>query len=337
MKVGIYLDLRNPPGWRRGWQELYAQKLDRVVEAERSGLDSVWLSEHHLFEDGYLPQPLTFASAIASRTSRIRIGTAVLLAPLRPAVQIAEEAAIVDLVSGGRLELGLGSGYLPDEFAAYGADHGRRFATLWERVQEVRGLWDEGRTTPPPAQARPRIWVGVGRKAAARRVGLLGESLLWLDPGILDDFRAGLAEGGHDPSAARVSGPAQIVLADDPEAAREAIREHHAYQQGSYLAQIERQLPPGDSAPLSMARPLRLLVEGEREADDTPLPPSLHVLTPDQAGAWLAAWLQDSPVEHVFFWDSIAGMPDELADRHVALLASELAPRLATCGAVPAA
>src|SRR3954468_9174984 len=125
MRVGIYTDLRNPPPWRRDWAGHYARVLDRIVEAERLGAGSVWLSEHHLFEDGYLPQPLTFAAAIAARTSRMRIGTAVLLAPLRPAGQIAEEAAIVDLVSEGRLELGLGSGYLPDEFAAYGADHGR--------------------------------------------------------------------------------------------------------------------------------------------------------------------------------------------------------------------
>ena len=90
--------------------------------AERLGADSVWLSEHHLFEDGYLPQPLTMAAAIAARTKRIRIGTAVLLAALRPAVQIAEEAAIVDLVSGGRLVLGFGAGYVPREFEAYGAE-----------------------------------------------------------------------------------------------------------------------------------------------------------------------------------------------------------------------
>src|SRR3954447_12944960 len=120
MKVGIYLDLRNPPQWRRGWQELYAQKLDRVVEAERLGLESVWLSEHHLFADGYLPQPLVFAAALAARTRRLRIGTAVLLAPLRTAIDVAEQAAVVDQLSGGRLELGLGAGYRVPEFAAYG-------------------------------------------------------------------------------------------------------------------------------------------------------------------------------------------------------------------------
>jgi hypothetical protein len=90
-----------------------------VQNAESAGADSVWLSEHHFFDDGYLPQPMTLAAAIASRTQRLRIGTAVLIAPLRSAVQIAEEAAIVDLVSGGRFELGLGAGYrVPEPIAA---------------------------------------------------------------------------------------------------------------------------------------------------------------------------------------------------------------------------
>jgi len=109
VKVGVYADLRNPPAWRRPWAEHYARTLDRIAGAERLGIDSAWVTEHHFFEDGYLPQPLTLAAAIAARTSRIRIGTAVMLAPLRAPIQIAEEAAVVELVSDGRLELGLGA------------------------------------------------------------------------------------------------------------------------------------------------------------------------------------------------------------------------------------
>ena len=63
MRVGIYTDLRNPPGWRRPWAEHYARTMDRIAEAERLGADSVWVTEHHFFEDGYLPQPLTMAAA----------------------------------------------------------------------------------------------------------------------------------------------------------------------------------------------------------------------------------------------------------------------------------
>src|SRR5580658_9561087 len=119
MDLGIYLDLRNPPGWRRPWASHYARSLEVVEEAERLGAATVWLSEHHFFEDGYLPQPLTFAAAIAARTSRIRIGTAVLLAPLRLPLQLAEEAAVVDVLSGGRLDLGVGVGYRVPEYEGF--------------------------------------------------------------------------------------------------------------------------------------------------------------------------------------------------------------------------
>jgi alkanesulfonate monooxygenase SsuD/methylene tetrahydromethanopterin reductase-like flavin-dependent oxidoreductase (luciferase family) len=111
VNVGLYFDLRNPPPWRQDWQRLYAFTLEMCEEAERLGIHSVWFTEHHLFEDGYIPQPLTFASATAARTSRIRIGIAILIAPLYHPVHLAEQAAVVDIVSGGRLDLGIGAGY----------------------------------------------------------------------------------------------------------------------------------------------------------------------------------------------------------------------------------
>jgi len=93
MRVGIFIDLRNPARWRRPTDSFHRAALDQVAYAEECGVDSVWLTEHHLFDDGYLPQPLTFAAAIAARTTRMRIGTAVLIAPLRQALDIAERGA----------------------------------------------------------------------------------------------------------------------------------------------------------------------------------------------------------------------------------------------------
>ena len=110
MNVGIYFDLRNPAVWRQDQSRLYGFALEMCEEAEQLGCHSVWLSEHHGFDDGYLPQPLTFAAAGAARTKCIRIGTAVLIAPLHHPVHLAEQAAIVDILSNGRLELGLGAG-----------------------------------------------------------------------------------------------------------------------------------------------------------------------------------------------------------------------------------
>src|SRR5437660_2682479 len=217
MRLGLYFDLRNPPPWARPWPDLYARNLDVIVEAERLGAGAVWVTEHHLFEDGYLPQPLTFLAAVAARTSRVRIGTAVLLAALRPAIQVAEEAAVVDILSGGRLELGVGAGYRLPEYEAYGADIARRFSLTDDRVRAVRRLLDEGRVTPPPVQRPLPMWAGYMGLQGARRAGRLGVGLMSLDPRLLGPYREGLAEGGHDHASARMGGLVPIVVADGPD------------------------------------------------------------------------------------------------------------------------
>jgi len=143
VNIGVWFDLRNPPGWRQDPARLAAFTLELCEEAELLGADSLWFSEHHGFEDGYLPQPLTFAAAAAARTTRVRLGTGILVAPLRKTAQLAEEAAVVDLISGGRLELGLGAGYRVPEFELFGTDFAARYQILDQQVSELRRLWGD--------------------------------------------------------------------------------------------------------------------------------------------------------------------------------------------------
>jgi alkanesulfonate monooxygenase SsuD/methylene tetrahydromethanopterin reductase-like flavin-dependent oxidoreductase (luciferase family) len=315
VRIGIYLDLRNPPEWRRPWVDHYRQSLELVEEADRLGCDSVWFSEHHFFEDGYLSQPLTFAAAAAARTTRARIGTAVLVAPLRPAVQIAEDAAIVDLISEGRLELGLGAGYRIPEFAAYGADASQRISTTEARVREVRRLLDGDEMTPPPVQSSVPIWVGYGSPKGARRAGLVGEGLLSIDPRLAEPYLAGWAEAGHPPAQARMAGLVNVVVADDPERAWDRLVPHFTYQLASYgryavegtgfepppVPELQRVVPP---------------------PSDLGVFPSIAVLSPDETVALLRRRAEEMPVVDAFFWASFAGMPDDLTQRHVELLST---------------
>ena len=321
MNVGIFLDLRNPAGWSRPWAEHYQRAVELVVEAERLGADAVWLSEHHLFDDGYLPQPLTFAAALATRTQRLRIGTAIVVAPLRHPLHLAEEAAIVDVLSGGRLELGLGAGYAANEYAAFSADVTRRFSTTDAVASEVRRLLDGGAVTPPPLQRPFPIWLGYQGPQGARRAGRLGFGLLSLSPASLDPYREGLAEGGHDPARARLGGVVNIVVADDPAAASERLVPFYAHQTNTYRR------AHGDGQTIeSTVEELRsaLVAKGAL--------PGLAVLTPADAIAAIRARTDGLPVEHVYFWASIAGMPDDLVQRHVELLLREVRPALTRQG-----
>ncbi len=318
--VGLWFDVRNPPGARRSWGQLYGEVLELCEEADQLGAHSVWLSEHHLFDDGYLSQPFTLAAAIAARTKSIRIGTAVVLAPLHTSVELAEQSALVDVLSNGRLELGLGTGYRAPEFELFGASSDRRYAATDQRARDVRRLWQDPRVLPPPVQPRPNIWLGYQGPQGARRAGLLGEGLLTVNPDSVRPYLAGLVEGGHDPEAARMAGGINAWISDDPEADWPVVRERLAYQWDSYR---------------------RHAVEGTDKALPAPIDPDAYrarglgaglghflLATPQDAAARIAKYVEGSPTETIFIWVSIGGMPFELTQRHLRTIVCDLGPLL---------
>ena len=318
MKLGLFLDMRNPARWERSNAEHYGTMLDRVARAEELGANSVWLTEHHFFEDGYLPQPLTLAAAIAARTERIRIGTAVLLAPHRHPVHIAEEAALVDLVSGGRLELGLGAGWSREEFDAFGSDFRARYDATDTIFAAVRNLLSDGGVTPGPVQNPVPMWLGYQGPRGAARAGRLGAGLLSLDPALSAPYLTGLEEGGHGAPAARRSGMLDIIVADDPEPTTRQLIPHLAHQQETYLHRRGDTRRAGDLENKLTA-----------EFDLTGSVPGLTVATPEAAAHEIRLRTHCMPVEHVYLWAGLPGMPDTLVDRHVELLFTRVAPALA--------
>jgi len=321
MRVGVYFDLRNPPPWLQDPARLYAFTLELCEEAERLGAASVWLSEHHLFDDGYLPQPLTFAAAVAARTTRVRIGTAVLLAPLRSAVQIAEEVAVVDLVSDGRVDLGLGAGYRVPEFELFDADISKRYGTTDARVRELREIWADGRVTPAPVQARVPIWLGYQGPQGARRAGVLGEGLLSGSAHLLEPYQDGLRAAGFPDTAARMTGSFQGFVTDDPEGDWPVVSRHLAYQLDSY----RRYMVEGTDAPVP--RPIDPDRVRSRDSD-APLGSFLYG-TPEEVATAIRVRTAGAPVETVFLWASVGGMSEAMTARHVHTICTRLAPLLA--------
>jgi alkanesulfonate monooxygenase SsuD/methylene tetrahydromethanopterin reductase-like flavin-dependent oxidoreductase (luciferase family) len=318
MRLGFQIDLRNPSRWPCDPSRLYASTLELCEEAERLGADSVWLCEHHGFDDGYLPQPLTFAAAVAARTKRLRIGTAVTLPLLRSAAEVAEQAAVVDILSAGRFELGIGTGYRASEFTLYGADFGRRYVRLERRVAELRDLWDSGCVTPAPIAGRVPIWLGVMGPQGSRRAGRAGAHLLAADPLLVEPYCAGLAEGGHDPASARMAGPVHAFISDDPERDWDRVAVHV----GEHMTSYARHAAQGTnrSAP-DWIDPDRLRRRGLGHVNN-----SFLLATPEQAAEQIRARFAGTPVETLFLVLRFSGMSEALVREHVTTVCTRLAP-----------
>ncbi|MBV9453890.1 MAG: LLM class flavin-dependent oxidoreductase, partial [Rubrobacter sp.] len=144
LTFGFWYDFRQklPLG---DYEQFCAECLEEIEEAERLGFTGVWLSEHHFVDDGYLPSPLAVVAAIATRTTLMRIGTNVLLLPMHHPLRVAKDAAVVDLLSGGRFILGVGQGYVQHEFETLGFNRKYRPSLFEEGVEVIRQAWGEGR------------------------------------------------------------------------------------------------------------------------------------------------------------------------------------------------
>jgi len=130
MDFGTFLLMQSPSA--RSSQEIYARGVEIAQAAETLGFRNVWLAEHHFSTYGYLARPLQLATYIAAKTTRLRVGTAVIVVPLHHPLVVAEEIATLDLLAGGRLDIGLGRGYQHYEFERFGLE-----------LESGRGRWEE--------------------------------------------------------------------------------------------------------------------------------------------------------------------------------------------------
>jgi alkanesulfonate monooxygenase SsuD/methylene tetrahydromethanopterin reductase-like flavin-dependent oxidoreductase (luciferase family) len=300
---------------------LHAFTLELCEEADRLGIHSLWFTEHHKFDDGYLSQPLTFAAAVAARTSRARIGTAVLVAPLHHPARLAEEAALVDLISNGRLEIGLGAGYRKPEYELYGASMDGRYGQTDAQIRTLRSLWGDGGVTPQPVQHPIPLWLGYLGPQGAGRAGRLGTGLLTANAAMWIYYREALVSAGHDPSDGRMAGGIQGWVSDDPERDWVWVSEHLEYQLNSY----RRHMVEGTDQPI----PRPVDVDKVRSRQPRASTDYFFLETPDRMADRVRAYTAGAPVETVFFWASLAGMSEERAAEHIQLVCNKLAPQLA--------
>jgi probable F420-dependent oxidoreductase len=324
MQFGLWYDFRNPPRWERPWAQLYGQLLDQIAYAEELGYDYIWLSEHHFSDDGYLPSLLTMAAAIAARTKRVKIGTAVLLTPLQNALRLAEDAAVVDLISNGRLVLGLGLGWTPIEFEALDVPIKQRVSRTEEAVEVIKRAWTEDRFTfhgkyhhlenitvmPKPAQQpRPPILIGGGGEGATSRAARIGDGFIGGGGGsgqkLTEQFRAALAEQGRDRKDVMISTTLPLYVTDDPERDWPRIRDFVQYQANWYLQGSGRTIDDPDS-----------------------LRKGFVIAAPDEAVEQVKKRQADTDCDELHFWAVLPGQDPADAQRSIELFAKQVMPKV---------
>lgn len=252
MRFGIGpLSFQRAPWDDRSFHEIYAEGVELAELAEAVGFDSIWVAEHHFSDDGFTPSPVGVLGALASATSRIELGTCIALAPFYEPLRLAEDLAVLDQISGGRVTIGLGLGYREPEFTGYRIDRDSRVQRLVEAVEVCKRAWTTDEFTfegeiyeygpatispPPAADPRPRIVIGANVPTAVRRAARHADAYLPSRASDLDDveeqwriFRA--EKEKHDAPVGGYELPVTFYggVADDADTAWERIRAGYAY------------------------------------------------------------------------------------------------------------
>ena len=234
----LRFDMRAPTDGPADIRDLYAAAIEMSEWGEQHGALSVVLSEHHASSDGYLPSPLILASAIAARTSTVAITVAALLVPLHDPVRLAEDMAVLDVISRGRVIYVAGLGYRAEEYAMFGrslAERGRRMEeclTVLQRAWSGEAFTYDGRrvhvTPPPVTPGGPVLMYGGGSRAAARRAARFGLGFFAQAQGadLENAYRDECARVGTEPGMCVIPSPGDattVFVAEDVDRAWQEI------------------------------------------------------------------------------------------------------------------
>lgn len=247
--VTLRYDLRSPPFANDTLSSRYSTCLEQCAFADAHGVGLAVVSEHHGLEDGYLPSPIVMATAIAARTTTMTVTISALLVPLHDPLRLAEDLAVLDLISGGRVVTVAGLGYRHDEFDMFGLDRARRGKLLDEALDAMIQAWTgepfvfRGRTvrvTPTPmTKPHPTILVGGSTEVAARRAARHRLPFMPAigDPGLAEVYRNACAESGFSGGFVVLpSGPGFVHVTEDPERDWARIAPFALYEAQSYAA-----------------------------------------------------------------------------------------------------
>jgi alkanesulfonate monooxygenase SsuD/methylene tetrahydromethanopterin reductase-like flavin-dependent oxidoreductase (luciferase family) len=330
MKFGIFSVVDHYPAeLSRTSGQFYAELLEQVEAAEQYGFDSFWIAEHHFHEYGGIPRPPIWMAAAAQRTRRIRLGAAVVVLPFDNPLRSAEDYAMVDVLSGGRLNLGVGSGYLAHEFHGFGVPVDEKRERFDEALAIMLRAWTgerfshEGRfhrvanvqlNVVPVQKPRPPVWIAVLRNDAAAFVGARGFPVMMIPYATTEHlselaetvrhFRQAFAGAGGRPEEATVPFGLHAYCADSFDEAR-------ADGQDAMDRYVRTRL-------YAKQRPFDLLVEKDLIAFGSP----------DDV-ARVARRYANAGLTHFLAITNFGGLPHKKVMRSMELIAKHVVPRFA--------
>lgn len=248
--LSLAYDMR-APDWGAPGEVLYRAALDQSAWADGAGFSDVVLMEHHASSDGYLPSPIVMGAAVAGVTRRIRVRLSLVLLPLYDPLRAAEDLAVLDLISGGRLRLTVGLGYRQEEYDQFGVNIKRRPSLMENAVDTLKKAWTgepfvygerKVRILPRPSQRpRPAIYMGGASPASARRAARIADGYEPLSPRLYDIYLEELDRLGRPAPATRprMAGEGGYVfVAEDPDREWDRIAPHALHDANEYARWI---------------------------------------------------------------------------------------------------
>ena len=333
LTFGFVYDLRNPARWRRRWEDVYAETLDFAVWSESAGYAGAWVPEHHLADDGYVPTPQVVLGALAARTSTIRLGSGVVLAPLHHPVRFAEECAVLDIIARGRLEMQLAIGYRRLETQMFGVDFSKRGRMFDEFLEIVTRLWageevtyagqfyqvTGARLSPPAPRGRIPLHIGGFTKRALARAVRYADGYSGTVEGA-ELYLAKLREAGRDCTNPSMRVTMQyFAVAEEPARALAELAPYYLHVYNSYADWIAEDEAVGVAEEFTFRRV---------SLDEFVARGIFKVLSPAEAIAMLRALRARIPAEHVML-TLPPGIPPEEFCPYAELFAREVIPAFA--------
>ena len=313
---GVYHDFRcldqEPSALTQHWRAV----IEQIQYAERLGFGSVWVSEHHFVEDNYASSTTTLLAALATATTRMWLGSNVMVLPVQHPLRLAEDALTIDALSGGRLRLGMGLGYRAADLRPFGHALGQRRELFEEHFAVLRRACrgeriDGYRLSPRPVRdGGPELWIGALSPPAIERAARLGDGFICVLPDQIGEYVRARSRLGLD--AGRIAVGNQWIVAEDPERAWAAVGPHVLYQHNAYID--FGMFGPPETTP-RLTDPQQLLDVG-----------MWRLLDADAAVDELVRQAAAGPVVDFFSWTAFPGEPLDQAAERLEYLAARVIP-----------